>query len=383
MAKTVFDHMKEVGSEKKIADFKVKQKQDYAFKRNYAEKTAWEFYNHPDIAGNAYVTVGGLDSIVLFLFLRSIGIDVPAVSVSSLEDKSIQRVHKALGVVSLPPAQKSDGTRWTKHEIIKTFGYPVLSKEIAGKIQLLQNPTPKNATVRHAIITGETGEYGGFQKNSRMKMSQKWLEKFGGADEEGKALGYSEAPFKVSDSCCYYLKEKPCNDYAKESGCFPYMGLMASEGGRRQKALMLHGCNYISQGTKRSCPFAIFYRDDLLGLAEEMDTWYQNHWREFPGEKLETIIPEIYGRIHRMADGKRETTGAKRTGCEICMFGIHLESRPHRFDRLRKRDPKAWEFWMKKMGFGEVLNYIGVGWENDIPVCKQIDVFGGENSVNF
>ena len=214
-------------------------------------------------------------------------------------------------------------------------------------------------------------------------MSQKWLEKFGGADEEGKALGYAAATFKVSDACCYYLKEKPCNDYAKESGNYPFMGLMASEGGRRQKALMLHGCNYISQSTKRSCPFAIFYRDDLLHLAEEMDAWYQKHWREFPGEKLDSIIPTVYGTIQWNADGKRETTGAKRTGCEICMFGIHLETRPHRFDRLRKRNPKAWEFWMKEMEFGRVLDYIGVPWSSDVPFCNQIDLWGEETPVKF
>jgi len=96
---------------------------------------------------------------------------------------------------------------------------------------LLQNPTEQNATVRHAIITGETGEYGGWKKNSRMKLPQKWLDLFGGADAEGAALGYQAAPFKVSDRCCYYLKEKPCNDWAKEHNSVPYMGLMASEGG--------------------------------------------------------------------------------------------------------------------------------------------------------
>ena len=372
MAKTVFDQMKEQGSERIMADFKRKQKEDYAFKRNYAEGRAWEFLEHKDIAGSAYVAVGGLDSIVLFLFLRSIGIDVPAVSVSSLEDKSIQRVHKALGVQALPPAQKADGTRWTKHEIIREFGYPVISKEIAGKIHLLQNPTPENATVRHAIITGETGAYGGFQKSSRMKLSQKWLQKFGGADAEGAALGYAAADFPVSDKCCYYLKEKPCNDYAKVSGRYPYMGLMASEGGRRQKALMLHGCNYISPGTKRSCPFAIFNRDDLLRLAMEMDAWYQEHWSKFPGERLETIVPSIYGQIVKQENGLLETTGATRTGCEICMFGITKEKRPHRFDRLRAENPKAWEFWMHEMGFGHVLDYVGVAWRDRVPITEQL-----------
>lgn len=375
MADNVFDQMKKAGSEKIIADFVVKQKQDYAFKRNYAETRAWYFYNHPEIAGKAYVAVGGLDSITLYLFLRSIGIDVPAVSVSSLENKSIQRVHRALGVKTLKPAKKDDGTHWTKHEVIKEFGFPILSKEIAGKIALLQNPTPDNATVRHAIITGETGEYGGWQTNSRMKMSDVWLKKFGGADPEGAEKGYQAAPFKVSDKCCYYLKEKPCNDYAKETDSFPYMGLMASEGGRRQKALMLHGCNYISPATKRSCPFAIFYRDDLLRLAKEMDQWYHEHLDLFPGEALDTIVPAIYGQIKTGADGKLYTTGAQRTGCDICGFGIHMEKRPNRFDALREENEKAWRFWMYNVGFGAVLSYIGVGWERRMERSEQISMF--------
>ena len=129
---------------------------------------------------------------------------------SCLEDKSIQKIHKELGVIPLKPIK-------SKVEVIREYGYPILSKETANKICLLQNPTDKNKTVRHAIITGETGEYGGNRTGSRMKMSQKWLNKFGGADEEGAALGYAAAPFKVSDKCCYYLKEKPCELYAREN----------------------------------------------------------------------------------------------------------------------------------------------------------------------
>ena len=151
----------------KIASFKAKQNMPYDFKVNYAKIRAREFYNEcgkRDL--DCYVSVGGLDSITLLLFLRSIGIDVPAVSVSSLEDVSIQRVHKKLGVISLPPAVREDGTHWNKQKLLQEFGFPVLSKETARKIELLQNPTPNNKTVRHAIVTGETGEYGGFQKHS-------------------------------------------------------------------------------------------------------------------------------------------------------------------------------------------------------------------------
>ena len=266
------------------------------------------------------MAVGGLDSITLYLFLRSIGIDVPAVSVSSLEDKSIQKVHKALGVIPLKSATDATGRPYSKIKVIREFGWPVLSKEIAGKISHLQHPTEDNATVRHAIITGETGAQGGWREGSRMQLPKTWLKLFGGADPEGKALGYAEAEILVSDKCCYYLKEKPCDDYHTETGRWPYMGLMASEDGRREKALAVNGCNYISPTTKRSCPFATFLRDDILRLALEMDAWYREHWQEFRpylgetedgaeiyGEpiRLKSIVPAIYGEI--ITDEKRKT----------------------------------------------------------------------------
>lgn len=410
--KSVYDLMEENNSYQKTKDFMHKQQWPYSLKKAYAEKVAWAFYEHPDISGNAYVAVGGLDSITLFVFLRSIGINVPAVSASSLEDKSIQVVHKALGVIGLTAVKDENGKPYTKMRVIQQFGYPVISKEVAQKIQHIQNPTEKNATVRHAIMTGETGAYGGYQKNSRMKLANKWLQKFGGPENEKEGTDYDTADIKVSDRCCYYLKERPCDDYAKESGRSPYMGLMASEGGRRQKALMWHGCNYVSKSTKRSCPFAIFSRQDLLRLALEMDAWYQEHWQEFSENKVESIIPTIYGDIEKTeltGDEKAfvydkvklimnstdtsgnypnyseaellddllfprlRTTKAQRTGCSMCGFGVHIEKRPHRFDLLWQRNPKEWDLWMHHIeqdangewtGWDKVLDYIGVEWRN-------------------
>lgn len=161
----VLEKMERIDGKRKIADFIVKQKMDYGFKVKYATIRAREFVRECDMRDlNYHVSVGGLDSITLFLFLKSIGIDAPGISVSYLEDLSIQRIHKQLGIERLVSAVKPDGTRWTKPQIIQEFGFPVLSKEIATKIETLANPTEKNKTVRHAIITGETGEYGGFQK---------------------------------------------------------------------------------------------------------------------------------------------------------------------------------------------------------------------------
>lgn len=341
---SVIERHQRIGTAEKIAYFKVKQQLPYECKVQYAELRAREFENECAARDlNTHVSVGGLDSITLLLFLRSIGIDPPAIIASSLEDKSIQKIHKMLGVETVKPLK-------SKVEILKEYGYPILSKEIAGKISHLQNPTENNATVRHAIITGETGAYGGNRTNTRMKMSQKWLDRFGGADPEGAALGYKTAPFKVSDRCCYFLKEKPCDDWAKAHNSVPYLGLMASEGGRREKSLMMNGCNYFGKSTIRSAPFAIFSRQDLLQLAID----------------LNVPVPEIYGEIVRDEDGTLRTTGAQRTGCSMCGFGVHLEKRPHRFDRLREANPKEWHFWMYDQGWGEVLDYIGVGWEDKV-----------------
>lgn len=359
MAENVLERMQRIGADKKIADFNAKMKQPYWFKKKYAAIRAKEFVRECDSRGlNYHVSVGGLDSITLLLFLRSIGIDAPGISVSYLEDISIQRVHKKLGVECLKPLVKertADGKPiyWSKNTVIREFGFPVLSKEIAAKIELLQNPSEKNKTVRHAILTGETGEYGGNQKHSRMKMSQKWLVKFGGADEEGRALGYQDAPFRVSSRCCYYLKERPCDIWAKEHNSAPFVGLMASEGGRRAKSLKINGCNYFGANTIRSAPFAIFERQDILELALE----------------LEVPVPEIYGTIERREDGTLYTTKAQRTGCSMCGFGIHLEKRPNRFDLLQQRNPREYERLMNHLvqgengewyGWEKVLNYIGV-----------------------
>lgn len=334
-----------------IKSFMELQALPYEYKVTYAKGLGREFFEQ--MKGQVFCSVGGLDSITLLLFLRKyVSPDIVGVSLSSLEDKSIQRIHKALdNMVILKPYK-------TKVQVIKEHGYPVISKDKAGKIQLLQNPTEKNSTVRHAIMTGDTGAQGGWRTGTRMRLPQKWLNLFGGPENEKYGTNYKTAPFKVSPDCCYYMKEKPANDWAKANKVHPYMGLMASEGGQRQKALMKHGCNYYGKTVTRSCPFAIFSRTDLLQLALDLDV----------------PLPEIYGDIKQQRNGTLETTKAKRTGCTMCGFGIHIEKRPHRFDRLRETSPKEWHFWMYKMGWGQVLDYIGVPWEDDLNSTPLFDL---------
>ena len=331
-----------------------KQSLPYKLKGMAARARAWEFYNKIVGEGHdVHVSVGGLDSITLYCFLKSIGLNVHGISVSSLEDKSIQRVHKELGIEVVRPYK-------SKLEVIQELGFPVISKAKARKIELLQQPDCPKQTFIHAIMTGDMGKQGNYKHSDKIKLPDKWLELFAGNYQEHRPdLHCKKAPFKVSSDCCKWMKEKPCDDWAKEHDSYPYLGLMASEGGQREMGLVKNGCNYYGKNSVRSCPFAPFLRQDILQLALD----------------LNVHVPEVYGTIEKADDGTLFTTRAQRTGCSMCGFGIHLEKRPHRFDRLREDNPKEWEFWMyrcctdpetgEKYGWGRVLDYIEVDWEDE------------------
>lgn len=100
----------------KIEQFQQLQNMPYEAKVSHARFVAKDFFKNVtgvNMYANCHVSVGGLDSITLLCFLRSIDIDVPAISVSSLEDISIQRIHKQLGVIKLQPAKDKDGVDLT------------------------------------------------------------------------------------------------------------------------------------------------------------------------------------------------------------------------------------------------------------------------------
>lgn len=338
-----------------IAEFQQKQSLPYEAKIAHAEKRAWEFYDKVtgEFDMNVHISVGGFDSITLLVFLRSIGIKVPAISVSILEDKGNQEIHKQLDVKAIVPYM-------SKTEVLNKLGFPVISKAKANKIAYLLNEDADKQTFIHAIMTGDMGEQGKFQHSNKIKLPDKWLKLFGGNYQDHRPDLKCSVPdpgFKVSSKCCYYMKEKPCDDWAKEHNSVPYLGLMASEGGQREMGLMKNGCNYYGKSTIRSCPFATFSRQDILQLAID----------------LKVPVPRAYGTIERKPDGTLYTTRAQRTGCSMCGFGIHIEKRPHRFDRLREDNPDEWRYWMYNCvtdetgtyGWGRVLDYLGIEWEDN------------------
>ena len=115
-----------------------KQRLPYNIKVMMAKDRIREFYDEAKTRGyDCHVSVGGLDSIVLGHLIRSMGYTedmVPFVSASTLEDISIQRVHKEMGCIVVQPLKP-------KVKILQEEGFPVLSKRIANKINTIAMPS--------------------------------------------------------------------------------------------------------------------------------------------------------------------------------------------------------------------------------------------------
>lgn len=140
--------------------------------------------------GNVYISFsGGKDSTVLLHQVRRIYPNVPAVFVDTgLEYPEIRDFVKTIdNVVWLKPKMPFT-------QVIEKYGYPVISKETAQKIREVR--TTKSEKLKNKRLYGD--EYG------NGKLSEKW--KF-----------LINAPFKISDRCCYIMKKEPVKKYEKKN----------------------------------------------------------------------------------------------------------------------------------------------------------------------
>ena len=102
---------------------------------------------------------------------------------------------------------------------------------------------------------------------------------------------------------------------------------------RKQQYIRNGGCNSFS-GKLQSIPLAFWVEKDI--------------WDYVSKYNLE------YSKIYDM--------GADRTGCMWCMFGVHMEDEPNRFQRMKKTHPKIYDYCINKLSLGEVLDYINVNY---------------------
>jgi len=154
-----------------------------------------------------------------------------------------------------------------------------------------------------------------------------------------------DAPFLISDRCCDVMKLRPLQKYTKETGAKMIVGSMACESMRRQSAYLQAGCNGYHKKEPTSKPLSFWLETDVL------------EYLKLTGIPYADVYSDI---ITDPKTGKLKTTGASRTGCVFCMFGVHLEKQPNRFQRLEVENPKLYDYCIDKLGCGQVLEYIGV-----------------------
>lgn len=297
-----------------------------------------QWYEYWD--GQVYISFsGGKDSTVLKHIVDSMYNDIPAVFVNTgLEYPEIQKFAMSQkNVVTIRPEMRFD-------EVIKKYGYPVVSKEVAQ-------------TIWEAKKNAKTGKYAYRIK----KLNGELL------DKNGKISTYNipkwkfllDAPYDISHKCCDVMKKRPAKTYEKTTGRKAMIGTLASESTLRKTQWVKYGCNAFESKRPTSQPLSFWTEQDILNYIKQFDVPYCS----------------VYGDIVPVDEGTLlKTTGCDRTGCIFCMFGCHLEKEPNRFQRLKETHPRQYEYcigggeymdgkWQPSkegLGLGKVLDYINV-----------------------
>lgn len=310
-----------------------------------------QWYDYWD--GEVYVSFsGGKDSTVLKHIVDSTSgvYDVPAVFVNTgLEYPEIQQFVRDVkageyscfnpDVEILRPEMRFD-------EVIKEYGYPVISKEVSERIYYAKRGA--NWAIQCANGNNPDGTKSDFKQRSA-----KWA-------------FLVDAPFGVSHKCCTEMKKKPAKQYEKTTGRKPILGTMAHESRLRETQWTKVGCNAFDGKRPRSAPLSFWTEQDILHYIKRFNVPYCQVY----GEIKVDDNPGVDGQMNWIdylgcyePQDVLTTTGCSRTGCMFCMFGCHLEKEPNRFQRMKVTHPKQYAYCMDKLGLKEVLTYIGVPYE--------------------
>lgn len=176
-------------------------------------------------------------------------------------------------------------------QMLEESGYPFKSKEHAKWVDMYQRNGRTQSIENYTASANKT-------KDLYRTCPKKLLYQF---EENASAL-------RISDKCCFHLKEEPLDAWAKENKK-PYgiNGLMRDEGGRRAFS---------------SC---LSMRGNKLHLFQPMSP-LTKEWEEWFIAEYNVKICDIY----------KEPYNFERTGCKGCPFALFLQDE---LDSLEKFFP--------------------------------------------
>ena len=336
------------------ADLQYMQSLPLDEKINLTKRRIIDWYDH--YRGNVYVSFsGGKDSTVLLDLVRETLCDdsIPAVFANTgLEYAQIQRfVRDTPNAEIVRPSMRFD-------EVISTYGYPIISKDVAGAIYYARrirnsdsddantstkflgtrNNSSKQSFRRMVLLgrfprswmTGTTGAGGVFSQPLSQFNQKKWL------------AASQELPFLIGNKCCDVMKKKPVRSYTRKNKSYPFVATLAEESRQRKLGWMTNGCNAFDAKSPISTPMAFWTNHDVLLYIKQ---------KGLP-------ICEVYGDIvYTDADGNTYDTAfdeampltctkCQRTGCVYCGFGAHAKN-DDRFLQLAELSPRQYEYAMQ------------------------------------
>jgi 3'-phosphoadenosine 5'-phosphosulfate sulfotransferase (PAPS reductase)/FAD synthetase len=264
--------------------------------------------------GNAYTSYsGGKDSgVMLDIIRRFVDKTVPAVFCNTGNEypEVVKFVRQMDNVTVIRPEIHIK-------QLIEKYGFPFISKEQSQYI-IRQAKHTNSEKLRNIRLNGSINGIG--------NIAERWKFRI-------------DAPFDVSEKCCYFLKKKPFAKFQKQTGLFPIIGTMAGESRLRLQKWLQHGCNLFDMDKTASYPLSIWTEQDIWAYISKF------------------TLP--YSPIYDL--------GLRRTGCMFCGFGCHIKG-DRRFYFLKEYKPKIYEHFMQMTNNGvtykEALQYLGIDFPN-------------------
>lgn len=110
-----------------------------------------------------------------------------------------------------------------------------------------------------------------------------------------------DAPFEIGKQCCDYLKKSPLKKYQKEFGTRPILATMASESRLRTQQWIKQGCNAFEAKDKKSAPMSFWLKQDALEYIyinkQELLKWrkgeYENNLKQSPFSEIVDYKKEL------------------------------------------------------------------------------------------
>ena len=316
-----------------INELKTMQNYPLKLKIMKTEQRIREWVSEFGVDGVYVAFSGGKDSTVLLHIVRSLYPNIEGVFANT--GNEFPEIVKFV--------RKQENIKWVKPrksfaKVLKEEGYPVISKKTSRMIHDCQNPTDKNEKSRRLYLSDYTLDKEGNLttiKNNSFKIAN-------------KHRYLINAPFKISNKCCDYLKKYPMQDYEKQTGKKAIIGTQAEESKMRESAYLQTGCNNFKSG--KCQPLGFWRSQDILEYIY----------------KFNIEIASIYGEVKIDEQGNYYTTGESRTGCVACGYGCSMwkSDKDNRYLRLEQTHPKLHNHIINNLGFKEVLDYMNIKYTN-------------------